>query len=240
MVHKSTWLSILIFQQQNSLKQHNFILLNKLIWQTFSFSHFLFWHCATTCLMSPSHPVHSCTRASGHDKAGILRLILMPKVIRVMLSRSAQGIWVSLYYLTFSHCPSFDNIMWLHNNSDRKKIRHHTGNPGEAPMELSDLVTLQPVKSGKKQTFEHLGALQSPTHFLTQLPLNRKQSLPWEKFCHLENCIFSKSCTDGNKQIISINKKRCGPKDQNSQQTLSQCLLLVSNNPEACLFDPWL
>lgn len=166
----------------------------------------LLWHCAMTCLMSPSHFVHSCTHACRNDKAGILGLIRMPKVMKVMLSRSAQGIWVSLYYLIFSHCPSFDNIMWWHNNSDRKKIRHHTGNPGEAPMELLELVILLHMKSGKKQTSEHFGALQSPAPFPAPLPPNQKQPLPWEKVCHSENGIFSKSYTDSNKWIISINK----------------------------------
>lgn len=174
--------------------------------------------------MSPSHPVHSCTHASRHDKAGILGLILMPKVIKVMLSRSAQGIWVSLYYLTFPHCPSFDNIMWLHNNSDRKKIRHRTGNPGEDPTELSELVTLLHVKSGKKQTCEHMGALHSPTHFSTPLPLNKNQALPWEKFGHFKNGIFPKSNTDSNKWIISINKKDGGSENQK----VSNLLLFVS------------
>ena len=66
-------------------------------------------------------------------------------------------------------------------------------------MELSELVILLHVKSGKNQTVEHFGALQSPTHFTASLPLNKKQPLSWEKFCHSENGIFSKSHIDSNK-----------------------------------------
>lgn len=138
-----------------------------------------------------------------------------------MLSRSAQGIWVSLYYLALSRCPSFDNIMWLHNNSSRKKVRHHTGNPGEAPMELSELVILLHGKSGKKQTLEHFGALKIPTHFPIPLLPNQKQLLLWYKFHHMENGIFSKSYTESSKWIISINKKPGGPKSQNSAVSFS-------------------
>lgn len=102
-------------------------------------------------------------------------------------------------------------------------------------MELPELVILLHFKWGKKQTFEHFEALQSPTHFPTPIPPNHKQSLPWEKFCHLENSIFSKSHTDNNKWIISIYKTLGGPKNQKSATPFS---FLSQNNPEKCLFDP--
>lgn len=167
--------------------------------------------------MSPSHYVHSCTHASRHDKAGILGLILMPKVIKVMLSRSAKGIWVSLYYLTFPHCPSFDNIMWLHNNSDRKKIRHRTGNPGEAPTELSELVTLLHVKSGKKQTCE----IWEPWKALLPSP-SQSHSTKTNPF-HGRNSATLKMVFSPNQTLIVTNelfqstKKVGGSKNQKSQ-----------------------
>lgn len=187
-----------------------------------------------------SHPVHSCTHASRHDKAGILGLILMPKVIKVMLSRSAQGIWVSLYYLAFPNCPSFDNIMWLHNNSDRKRIRHRTGNPGEAPTELSELVTLLHEKSGKKQTCEHLDALQSPTHFSAPLPLN-KPILSTRETRPLKKWLFSPNQTlIATNELFQSTKKLVVQRTKKVSNLLLSAFSLSQNNPEVCLFDPWL
>lgn len=97
-------------------------------------------------------------------------------------------------------------------------------------MELSELVILLHVKSGKKQTVEHFGALKIPTHSPTSLPPNQKENLPWEKICHLENGIFSKSYTDSNKRITSITKKPGGPKNHKSavsSSVHSHCLKMA-------------
>ena len=94
-------------------------------------------------------------------------------------------------------------------------------------MELSELVILLPVKSGKKQTYEHFAALKIPTHFPIPLPPNQKQSLPWENFCHLENGIFSKPYTESNNELFQPAQHLVVQRIKHQLPT-SQCILTVS------------
>lgn len=105
-------------------------------------------------------------------------------------------------------------------------------------MELSELVILLHVKSDKKQTYKHFGALKIPVHFLTPLPPNQKQSLPWEKFCYLENGMFSKPYTDGINELFQENPS--WSKESKIIYLPLSAFSLSQNNPENYLLNPWL